>query len=190
MTCRICLEEEGDMIQPCNCRGSLANVHPDCLVRWLNISHKTECEICNFKYAYEERQEIPQRVYCPSYTLAEELNTSRIIVFFGITLCIITQMDGIAFSGMLNAVFICINAVVVVFAVFSICICEDIHVLETVTFWKLCTLLGFICLASFLGDWTYAIYDSIIFGSMALLTYLYLLHKEIPHTETQIQIII
>ena len=47
MTCRICLDE-GDLIQPCNCTGTTAYVHEECLMKWLNISDRRDCEICKF----------------------------------------------------------------------------------------------------------------------------------------------
>jgi E3 ubiquitin-protein ligase DOA10 len=53
MTCRICLEEGGELIQPCSCRGTAANVHPECLIKWLNISGTESCEICKHEYDCE-----------------------------------------------------------------------------------------------------------------------------------------
>ena len=32
--CRICLEEDGEMISPCQCTGTLAHVHEPCLRQW------------------------------------------------------------------------------------------------------------------------------------------------------------
>ena len=46
-TCRICLEP-GELIQPCNCKTSY--VHEECLLKWLNTSRRTNCEICLFEY--------------------------------------------------------------------------------------------------------------------------------------------
>jgi hypothetical protein len=54
--CRICLEsgEDGDLISPCNCRGSTQWVHTECLNEWrnsdINSRNRTQCEICLFNY--------------------------------------------------------------------------------------------------------------------------------------------
>ena len=53
MTCRICLEEEGPFIHPCACKGS-STIHEKCLVRWIEESDKTDCEICKEEYTMRE----------------------------------------------------------------------------------------------------------------------------------------
>ena len=49
-----CLEEAGDLISPCECRGSSAFVHPGCLERWretVDEAWKADyCTICQTKY--------------------------------------------------------------------------------------------------------------------------------------------
>ena len=57
--CRICLEENYEKKRYCDCKGSLANVHEDCLVSWLEYNNKLTgerifCEICKkeFKLKY------------------------------------------------------------------------------------------------------------------------------------------
>jgi len=53
MACRICLEPASNtepFIQPCNCRGHVANVHKNCLQQWINIRKSPNCEICKSKY--------------------------------------------------------------------------------------------------------------------------------------------
>ena len=34
MACRICLEEGGDLISPCACKGTTGYVHSECLEKW------------------------------------------------------------------------------------------------------------------------------------------------------------
>lgn len=52
LVCRICqtttLEEP--LISPCNCKGTLANVHLTCLERWLNETSRNYCELCMFRF--------------------------------------------------------------------------------------------------------------------------------------------
>ena len=53
-TCRICLENEGDLlISVCDCSGSIQSVHLDCVQRWIEISNATTCEICQATYNHE-----------------------------------------------------------------------------------------------------------------------------------------
>ena len=50
MTCRICYENEGDLISVCDCSGSCKFVHLSCLHKWIEISNATNCEICQAEY--------------------------------------------------------------------------------------------------------------------------------------------
>ena len=47
--CWICLETDGDLITPCNCRGSISKVHQECLVQWLSSSvmKREDWDVCN-----------------------------------------------------------------------------------------------------------------------------------------------
>lgn len=53
VNCRVCLDR-GDpnsyMCLPCNCAGSIAYIHPDCLREWIKASGSVECEICHSLY--------------------------------------------------------------------------------------------------------------------------------------------
>ena len=48
--CRICLSEEGDVVEsPCACMGTQRWVHDTCLVRWRESGgnvRRAQCEIC------------------------------------------------------------------------------------------------------------------------------------------------
>ena len=48
LICRVCFEPGG--CYPCLCRGTLA-IHPICLQRWVNVSGRKKCEICNYPIA-------------------------------------------------------------------------------------------------------------------------------------------
>ena len=54
MQCRFCLGDEGDMISPCKCRGSIKWVHSECLENWFknDYRNKEKCNSCKFKYEY------------------------------------------------------------------------------------------------------------------------------------------
>ena len=53
--CRICLDADGELVTPCQCKGSVAYVHGPCLEKWrlLNFSaNKADvCELCHAAYA-------------------------------------------------------------------------------------------------------------------------------------------
>lgn len=52
--CRIC-HDPVNLIEPCNCKGSIATIHKECLEKWLNASGKTSCELCGFKFETESK---------------------------------------------------------------------------------------------------------------------------------------
>lgn len=53
MTCRICLEPGGQAF--CKCKGSSGLVHHACLKKWLQVSHRETCEICQYKFKMSTR---------------------------------------------------------------------------------------------------------------------------------------
>lgn len=49
MSCRYCLEEEGEFVSPCRCKGSVSFIHEECLNKWIETIHpdrETKCPIC------------------------------------------------------------------------------------------------------------------------------------------------
>ncbi|CAE7391041.1 MARCHF2 [Symbiodinium natans] len=50
--CRICHDGSGTLVRACGCKGSLAHVHPECLLRWRAYSPKAAsvCELCDLPY--------------------------------------------------------------------------------------------------------------------------------------------
>lgn len=50
MTCRICYSDEGGLISVCECSGTSAFVHEECIRKWIRISKRSECEICLAPY--------------------------------------------------------------------------------------------------------------------------------------------
>lgn len=44
--CRICFGEKGPFIRPCDCKGSIASVHPQCIKYWLSLKTCATCELC------------------------------------------------------------------------------------------------------------------------------------------------
>lgn len=59
--CRFCFESDGELISPCNCRGTLKYIHIECLQKWrktlpFNVFNKRDikCEICHKYYEFED----------------------------------------------------------------------------------------------------------------------------------------
>ena len=82
MTCRICLED-GELIQPCDCRGSSAYVHEKCLIKWLQVSKRTDCEICHFQYDITEVEET-RHVACPGCSFGDSNSANTVVFLVGI----------------------------------------------------------------------------------------------------------
>ena len=70
ITCRICLDTDDDdreLISPCNCSGTMALVHRDCLQHWREAGPETaaiSCELCknDYKLSYGKNLEIYEKL--------------------------------------------------------------------------------------------------------------------------------
>lgn len=51
MACRICLEQGGERY--CKCSGTSAHAHEACLLKWISVSKRDECEICKHPFEFE-----------------------------------------------------------------------------------------------------------------------------------------
>ena len=47
--CRIC-HDDGDLISPCHCTGSVGLLHLSCLEKWLSTNGSQSCELCNYEF--------------------------------------------------------------------------------------------------------------------------------------------
>ncbi|EEC19943.1 membrane-associated RING finger containing protein, putative [Ixodes scapularis] len=50
--CRICFRgaRAGNLLSPCNCKGTIGLVHKECLEEWLSRRNTDECNICSFQF--------------------------------------------------------------------------------------------------------------------------------------------
>ncbi|KAJ8003393.1 hypothetical protein DPEC_G00147860 [Dallia pectoralis] len=50
--CRICFQgpEQGEMLSPCRCSGSVRCTHEPCLIKWISERGSWSCELCYYKY--------------------------------------------------------------------------------------------------------------------------------------------
>lgn len=48
--CRICYTSDGQLLSPCLCRWTMANIHYTCLKKCVEISRQNCCRICGHKW--------------------------------------------------------------------------------------------------------------------------------------------
>lgn len=50
--CRICFQgpEQGELLSPCRCNGSVRSTHQPCLIKWISERGSWTCELCYYKY--------------------------------------------------------------------------------------------------------------------------------------------
>lgn len=55
LTCRICYGdgEEGELVSPCACRGTIERVHISCLEKYISVSRRDNCATCGTKYSID-----------------------------------------------------------------------------------------------------------------------------------------
>jgi hypothetical protein len=132
-TCRICLEPGGNMIQPCNCCGSTANVHKDCLVKWLEVSQRRDCEICHFEYIIIIKK--PKYFYF----FADTKSMGNLVLFVGI--CLMIPISPLGFYIGLTVIDTYFTANML-WVISTLSVMRRVQIMPTVTYWKLCLSLG------------------------------------------------
>ncbi|XP_017786355.1 PREDICTED: E3 ubiquitin-protein ligase MARCH6 [Nicrophorus vespilloides] len=53
--CRVCRSEglpDRPLFHPCICTGSIKWIHQECLMQWMQYSHKEYCELCSHKFSF------------------------------------------------------------------------------------------------------------------------------------------
>ena len=89
--CRICLEEEGAMISPCRCTGTLAHVHEACLRQWrnqfeANDERAVRCQQCTAPYHVQyvlPRDYLARRKQCGNMLLCGVTGVCVATICFG-----------------------------------------------------------------------------------------------------------
>ncbi|XP_066583284.1 E3 ubiquitin-protein ligase MARCHF2-like [Prorops nasuta] len=64
--CRICHEDGHleELIEPCECAGTLGLIHCSCLEKWLSTSNTDRCEICKYNYLIQKRDKPLTESFC------------------------------------------------------------------------------------------------------------------------------
>uniref|UniRef100_A0A1I7UN59 RING-CH-type domain-containing protein n=1 Tax=Caenorhabditis tropicalis TaxID=1561998 RepID=A0A1I7UN59_9PELO len=72
---------EGEMVRPCDCAGTMGDVHEECLTKWVTMSNKKNCEICNSPYAKSGAQFKPFKEWSkPGYNGKNIIHIFLIII--------------------------------------------------------------------------------------------------------------
>jgi E3 ubiquitin-protein ligase DOA10 len=105
--CRICYGEEFPLISPCNCKGIIEYIHPECLYKWIRISKIHICDICHSPYKISLNY---------LYALGKEYNIQE--RHFQINIQI---RDNILFQNMLFILIIAIHVLLFFILINGIC---------------------------------------------------------------------
>lgn len=172
--CRICLEEEGEMIQPCMCKGTAKDVHPECLHKWLTISGKTECEICKHPYEVDDTVEFVWTPI-PKWSLSDNGSfPSLLCAFF-----LFTMQTFVLFSGYDPLFVILGTSAAQVVSLYSLQ--EQIHILPSWCFWKVLSTLSFVVANVLYNAWIYVFYEAGLTCILFVFTYIYLVYTQSHH---------
>ena len=178
MTCRICLEEDGDFIQPCHCKGTSADVHPDCLIKWLEISGKTECEICKHEFNVEDVTYFKCVVF-PRFIISNDPGLVSFIQLIGAVFFILLEYLALFDKNTTEEVFFGVN-------IFQLCAVSiftgKANILNTLLLWKSMSSITMIIAAKLHDDFFYAAVESGITILLAIFIYVKLVMKQSRQT--------
>ena len=173
MTCRICLDEDNleNLIQPCNCTGSTAFVHEECLLKWLTVSNRTDCEICKFQYDTEEIEE-KKITWRPKFRFSDSVNSDALIIAMGV----FGHFSIMYFSSLWGAstgdIFIYGN----ISQGFCILLFHPyVNPREVLFFWKICSLVSLSLASMIQGGLNYFWCELIITAFVGIHTYVHLI---------------
>lgn len=183
MTCRICLED-GNLIQPCNCSGTAAYVHEECLVKWLQISERSDCEICKFEYSFSEVEE-RVNIRCPICYVSEKPDIALIVFLIGVVGFFISVFFSTFWGYNMEDMFLYINILqMVLIALFH----EQVNQRETFLFWKCCSTMGLILVSLMYDTWYFTFVEAVVTSFFGLYTTIYLINNQTKQTVRYINI--
>lgn len=89
--CYICMDSDNhnDVIYACRCKGTNNGIHQKCLLKWIQISKKNKCTVCNYVYKYEfiynpSCKKFKENMYHNFFTLNDIIitNNGNILIIF------------------------------------------------------------------------------------------------------------
>lgn len=176
MTCRICLEE-GNLIQPCNCTGTTAYVHEECLIKWLVVSNRTDCEICKFEYEFVEKEE-EVTVCCPRWTFATTADASAAVISIGLIGHFVIMFFTSYWGTTTEDMFVYGNLLQ---GIMLVLLHPQINPREVVVFWKCCSSMCLLLSSFVQHEWRFFSFEIIATCILVLHTYAHLRreHKQL-----------
>jgi len=159
-SCRICFEPD-NLIQPCNCTGTAAHVHKECLMKWLKVSKKQECEICRFQYIIIEKE--PEK----KYMFAGDAIMDNFVLICGFLLFIPFAPIFYYIGLKAKDVYFSANLLWIICVVIAM---GRVWMLRTASFWKLCSAIGMSIVSWNTGIWQMMFFDLGISSIFSLLS--------------------
>ena len=163
------------MIQPCKCKGTAANVHVECLQRWLEVSERTSCEICKHRYDIEELS-VRECDLCPPFRMAESAHMSKLLFIMGFSFFFLMTSFALITNGVLMEVFVIVNFTqpLMLFCLST----PDMNAGETLFVWKVMSSFAFLMGGILMGQWDTAGMEWIITGCIGAIVYVKLARRE------------
>ncbi|KAK0088055.1 hypothetical protein PV326_004953 [Microctonus aethiopoides] len=96
--CRICHEGNinEELVDPCECSGTMAFVHVSCLERWLVTSNTRHCELCNYEFTIQKKNKpYTHASFCKWFNSMKN-NNPRILICDIICFAFLTPMCVVA----------------------------------------------------------------------------------------------
>ncbi len=179
MTCRICYDEDDieNLLQPCHCSGTTAHVHNECLVKWLIVSNRTDCEICHFEYDVIEVEESTD-VCCPPCSLSGSMDMSAAVITIGLIGHIVIMFFTTFWGTTTEDMFFYGN----ILQVFMMLILHpNIHHRQVIVFWKVCSTICLVMASVVQDEWRYLFFEGTATVILALHMYAHLVrgHKQL-----------
>ncbi|XP_043921654.1 E3 ubiquitin-protein ligase MARCHF11 [Protopterus annectens] len=104
--CRICFQglEQGNMLNPCRCDGSVRYTHQPCLLKWISERGSWNCELCCYRYQVTAiKMKQPDQWQGITVTLVEKVQIIAVMLGSLFLIASITWLLWSAFSP--NAVW-------------------------------------------------------------------------------------
>ncbi len=175
MTCRICLDEDNleNLIQPCDCTGSTAYVHEECLLKWLRVSNRTDCEICKFQYDTVEVEE-KKITWCPKFRLSDSRSSDALIISMGIFGHFTIMYFASLWGASTEDIFVYGN---IVQGFFILIFHPYMNPREVLFFWKSCSSVSLSLASLVQGGQNYVWFELMITAFIGIHMYVHLIQE-------------
>ncbi|KAK0175542.1 hypothetical protein PV327_009285 [Microctonus hyperodae] len=96
--CRICHEGNNneELVDPCECSGTVAFVHVSCLEKWLATSNTRHCDLCNYEFTIEKKNKLFTRQSFHNWFNSTLNDNPRILICDTLCLLFLTPMCVVA----------------------------------------------------------------------------------------------